>query len=185
MYVYFLLQQSKGGSSDDLLDEVPDQEEAKKEGWGKIVLMTVGGLIGLALGSDRLVHGAVMVATQLKVSETIIGLSVVALGTSLPELAATITAVKKNKGDMVVGNVLGSNLFNVLSVVGISSLFGQMKSEGLHFMHDLVPMIVLTLLVFLKVLPKPHELPRSFGIMLLIAYGAYVYVRFLSPASTF
>jgi len=183
MYVFFLFQHGEGKDSEDFLNEVPNEEDAKKASWGMISLMVIGGLVALAVGSNRLVFGAVEVARALNVSETVIGLSVVALGTSLPELAATITAVKKGKSDMVVGNILGSNLFNVVSVVGISSLFGKMDSTGIHFQNDLIPMMALSVLVFLKVLPKPHELPRSFGILLLIAYGAYAYIRFFSPTS--
>jgi len=180
MYVFFIFQSLKEG--DDVgIDEVPDKAEAKKSNWFMIILMVVGGLVGLVAGSELMIHGAVKIATALHISETIIGLSVIAIGTSLPELAATFAAMKQNKTDLVIGNVLGSNLFNILSVAGIASQFGVLKAEGLHPMNDVGFMMAFTVMVFLKVIFKPNQLPKSFGFLLLIGYAGYVFIRFINP----
>ncbi len=94
--------------------------------WAKIGLFLLMGLIGLPLGADLLVDSAVSIATDFGVSETVIGLTLVAFGTSLPELAAVVAAAYRGHSDVALGNVIGSNMFNLLAIIGVASFFGDM-----------------------------------------------------------
>lgn len=106
------------------------------------------GLILLVISSRILVWGAVTIAHHLGVSDLVIGLTIVAIGTSLPELASSIAAVRKNEHDLALGNVIGSNLFNTLAVVGIAAAIKPMSVEALVLHRDWLVMAVLTVLLF-------------------------------------
>ncbi len=107
-------------------DDLEEVEGADPEmRWWKIIAFLVLGLIGLPMGASILVDAAVNIATAIGVSETVIGLTLVAVGTSLPELATTVMACLRNKADVALGNVIGSNLFNLLAIIGIASFFGD------------------------------------------------------------
>ena len=103
-------------------DEEEDLEGLDPEApWWKILLLMGLGLIGLPLGADLLVDSSVEIARTFHVSETVIGLTLVAIGTSLPELATTVMAAYRQQADVAIGNVIGSNLFNLLGIIGIAS----------------------------------------------------------------
>jgi len=116
---------------------------------GRAVFWLLFGLVLLVASSRLLVWGAVSIAESLGVSDLIIGLTVVAVGTSLPELASALAAVRKNEHDLALGNVLGSNLFNTLAVVGIAGAITPVPAEPAVFYRDWVVMTVLTVLLFL------------------------------------
>lgn len=135
-------------------------------------------LIGLALlvaSSQLLVWGAVKIATILGVSDLIIGLTVVAVGTSLPELASSLAAVRKNEHDIALGNVLGSNLFNTLAVVGIAGAIAPMAVEPVVLTRDVAVMAGLTvaLFVFGYGFRGPGRINRVEGGLLVTTYVAY------------
>ena len=139
------------------------------------------GLLVLVGSSKLLVWGASGIATALGVSDLIIGLTVVALGTSLPELAASIASLKKGAPDLAVGNVIGSNLFNSLAVVGLPALFFDFTINPLALSRDMVVVIALTLMLLLmSCFPgkAPHLLGRTKGIVLFacfVIYQLYLY----------
>jgi cation:H+ antiporter len=108
---------------DDLEEADPDMP------WWRIGLYLALGLIGLPLGADLLVDSSVAIATVYGVSETVIGLTLVAIGTSLPELATTVMAAIRKHADVALGNVIGSNMFNLLAIIGISSLVGPIPVD--------------------------------------------------------
>ncbi|VTU06903.1 calcium/sodium antiporter [Actinobacillus porcinus] len=132
--------------------------------------------IGLALlmgSSQLLVWGAVEVAHYFGVSDLIIGLTIVAVGTSLPELASSIMAARKNEVDLAVGNIIGSNLFNTLAVVGIAGAISPMHAGQEIFTRDMLVMSVLTLLLLIFGLGKQGQINRIKGLVFLLMYIGY------------
>lgn len=135
----------------------------------------VAGLVMLVLGSDWLVNGAVMLARSFGLSELVIGLTIVSVGTSLPELATSVMASLKGERDIAIGNVVGSNIFNILSVLGISSLISpsglNVAEAALRF--DIPVMVILSVLT-LPLLYIGFQISRARGALLLAWYVAYV-----------
>jgi cation:H+ antiporter len=152
--------------------ELPE-EVAKDEGgpvW-KSVLWIVIGLAGLVYGADRLVFGGVALAHRFGVPEVVIGLTLVALGTSLPELATTIAASRRNETDIITGNIIGSNLFNLMAVMGIASAVKPITVGSLNRI-DLAVMSGFTL-ALLPVLMRKRRINRIEGALLLVGYFTY------------
>src|SRR5690606_2617614 len=108
----------KGRDPDNPLIDM-DALEAPPLGWPAAVAFTVGGIIGLVIGAHFLVEGGAAIAARLGVPDAVIGLSLVAIGTSLPELATGIAAALRRHADVLIGNVIGSNLFNILAIIGL------------------------------------------------------------------
>lgn len=133
----------------------------------------VAGLLGLVLGGNWVVKYAVRIAQEFGISEKIIGLTIVALGTSLPELATSIMAALKKQPDIAIGNIVGSNIFNLLLIMGVTSLI-KPPLYSVSFNTDQYLMILSMVLLFIfVVLPKRHCLQRWQGGMLLIVYALY------------
>jgi cation:H+ antiporter len=130
------------------------------------------GLLALVLGADWLVDGARNLAATLGVSDAVIGLTVVAVGTSLPELATSIVAALKRQPEIAIGNVIGSNIFNILGILGLTSLVAPLPFSAAMIRHDIPVMAAATLglAVLIAVFPR---LPRVAGAPLLLAYGWY------------
>lgn len=137
------------------------------------LLLTGGGLALLLMGADLFVEAAVALARMLQVSEVVIGLSVVAIGTSLPELATTIVAALRKESDLAVGNVVGSNIFNILAILGLTALVHPIQSSGLRGL-DLAVMTGVTMLI-LPLFWSRFYMMRWEGGLLLIIYAAYLY----------
>ena len=140
--------QGMRGQSDTLTGEVEQQLQADALPLRRALFWLVLGLVLLIASSRLLVWGAVSIAQDLGVSDLIIGLTVVAVGTSLPELASSLVAVRKNQHDLALGNVLGSNLFNTLAVVGIAGVIHPVTAEPLVLWRDWAVMAALTLALF-------------------------------------
>ena len=141
---------------------------------GKISACIIGGLVLLALGSNLFIDGAVDIALHFGVSELVIGLSMAAVGTSLPELASCISAIRRKETDILVGNVIGSNLFNILMVMGVTGLFFPFELDPSLLSRD-VPVMLGFTLVLLPILYLRHRLSRLTGFCLLCGYGVYMY----------
>ena len=136
--------------------------------------MVVLGISVLVLGADWLVNSATFIATYFGVSELVIGLSLVALGTSLPELAASVVAILYKRGDIALGNLVGSNLFNMMAVVGITASVRPLPAPLSMRCVDFPVMLVVAVLPFLLVLPSPHIANRWKGALMLAIYVAYI-----------
>ncbi|MDO8990292.1 MAG: calcium/sodium antiporter [Sideroxyarcus sp.] len=143
----------------------------------RAVFWVVVGLLFLIVSSRILVWGAVEIARGFGISDLIIGLTIVAVGTSLPELASSIIAMRKGEHDIALGNVLGSNLFNTLAVVGIAGAIAPISAEPEVFTRDMLVMAVLTvsLFVFCYGFRGPHRITRWEGGILLSIYITYTY----------
>ena len=162
--------------SDSLAEEV-EQVLAKPMTLTRAISYTLGGLIFLVLSSRILVWGGVEVATHFGVSDLIIGLTIVAIGTSLPELAASVAAVKKGEHDLALGNVIGSNMFNSTIVIGITGMISPTVLEPAMLSRDIPVMAILTGALFvLGYNYRGNEngvINRFEGSLLLFAYLAY------------
>ncbi len=138
----------------------------------KDVVFIIGGLVILSFGGKFLVDGAINIAKLMGVSEAVIGLTIVAVGTSLPEMATSILAAAKKMSDIAVGNVVGSNIFNIFCVLGISSEISPL-SLGNITLADIVVMLLFTLLV-LPLAKSDFILNRKEGGFFLIGYFCYL-----------
>lgn len=149
-----------------------EQSENRKEQpiW-KLLLLTVVGLVLIVWGSDVTVNAATNIARELGMSERFIGLTIVALGTSLPELFTSVSAARKGNADIAIGNVVGSNIFNILFVVGTSALITPVVFAS-PFIVDTLIAAVAGVLLWACVFRK-QQLNRVGGILMLICYGAY------------
>lgn len=168
MLVYLLRLKDKSDFVADDLDTLLS--------WPKIGLFIVFGSAFLAFGSELLVNGAVQVASQLGVSERIIAITVVSVGTSVPELAASLVAIAKKENAISIGNLLGSNLFNILAVLGITSLIHPLTVvDNTLLDFDIYVMIgIAALLIPLVFLPKRMEMYRRDGLVLLAVYVLFI-----------
>jgi len=155
------------------------EDETEVEGadpdmpWWKIVGFLVLGLVGLPLGADILVDNASILALRYGVSEAAIGLTLVALGTSLPELATTVMAAIRQQADVALGNVIGSNMFNLLFIIGTTALVGVVPVDAEFLRFDLWVMLAATLVLIPFVLLR-RDLGRIAGLILSAGYVAYV-----------
>lgn len=141
--------------------------------WLSIVWIIVG-LACLIGGSNLFVEGATKVAEHIGVSEAVIGLTIVAGGTSLPELATSVVSARKGNSGIAIGNVLGSNVFNILAILGVTGVITPMHLQGIT-MLDLSMMVVSTLLVWLFSFTK-YKIARWEGIVLTIVFIGYMVV---------
>lgn len=144
----------------------------------KSVVYIFVGIIGIVLGGEFVVDGAKSIALALGMSETLVGLTIVAIGTSLPELVTSLTALKRGETDLVIGNVVGSNIFNILFILGISSVISPISVHPLMII-DLGLLTGVTLLGFIFAKTK-QEYSRKEGIILLllfVVYMAFVIIR--------
>lgn len=160
--------------------EIEDLEGADPElPWWKILVFLALGLIGLPLGADLLVDSSVNIARTFGVTETVIGLTLVALGTSLPELATTTMAALRRQADVALGNVIGSNMFNLLAIIGITSLFGKIPVDEQFLTFDLWVMLGASLLLIPFVFFK-QDIGRVWGVILTALYLGYIAVVVMS-----
>jgi cation:H+ antiporter len=144
-------------------------------GWVKIVAFIILGLIGLGIGARFLVDGAVVIARDFGVSETVIGLTLVAIGTSMPELVTSIIAAIRKQADVAMGNVIGSNIFNILGILGVTSLIAQVPVPQQILTFDNFVMIGVALLLAPFVFAK-RDMGRVAGVVFVGVYVAYALV---------
>jgi len=157
-----------------------DNAEIDKNDYSMIIslILIMLGVIFLVFGSDLLVNSAIKIAKKYNVSQTVIGLSLIAFSTSLPELVVGILSAIKRKVDFALGNILGSNIYNVLGVLGISSFFGKFSIPNILVTQDLFFMIFVTVLIlfFMLFFKKLTKLYGVIGICLYFSYIYFIYV---------
>lgn len=164
VYMVYLFVMAK-----DKKEEIP-KEEKPKPVW-KLILFTIIGIVLVVWGSDVTVDAATAIASRAELSEKFIGLTIVALGTSLPELFTSVSAALKGKADIAIGNIVGSNLFNILFVVGTTALITPVEFAS-GFVVDTSISIAAGVLLWLCVFRK-KKLGRAGGVAMLLGYGAY------------
>jgi cation:H+ antiporter len=151
------------------------ETKIKTKTWFDVV-MILGGLVILVVGANLFLSGAVEIAKIIGVSDIIIGLSVVALGTSLPELATSVVAAIKNEGDISIGNIVGSNIFNILCILGVAALIQPIYLTGVNSVNyiDMVVMILISI-ILLPLAWTKFEISRLEGAFLLFLYFGYMF----------
>jgi len=176
-YTFLIIRQSRQETAavrEEYAESMPADGKAWDRHWGVQTLLVLAGLGLLVLGSRWLVEGAVAFAQYLGVSELIIGLTIVAIGTSLPEVATSILAALKGEKDIAVGNVVGSNIFNILAVLGVSSLVAPQSLAVAPSMLSLdIPIMVLVAVACLPVFYTGNAISRGEGALFLGYYAAY------------
>ncbi len=179
LFCYFLyntFRHAKDHPDDGPTEEVPDKEITVR----RALCLILAGLVGLVVGGEMIVKSAVDLATRMGVSEAIIGLTIVALGTSLPELATSVIAATKHNSDIALGNVVGSNIFNVFFVLGTSAAVLPLPAyDGIEL--DAWMAAVGSMLVWLFVKTnREREIKRWGGAILLLVYAGYLTYRLLN-----
>jgi cation:H+ antiporter len=147
---------------------------SKEHGLTKSVLLVVSGLAGLCFGGDWIVQGAVNLAVKLGISQSVVGLTIVAIGTSLPELATSVVAAHKGKPDIAVGNVVGSNIFNIFFVLGVSAIIKPIPFNSRSNIDIGVVVLASVLLFTFMFTGQKRSIDRWEGVVSLILYGAYL-----------
>lgn len=175
VYVVFLIRSAlkaskSGNTSDD--ESIAAAEEMKMISVPRSIFFIVAGAVGIALGGDVVVNSASNIATKFGMSQTLVGLTIVSIGTSLPELVTSIVAARKNEVDMALGNAIGSNIFNILMVLGIASAISPIAflTENLV---DIAILMVFSVLVWIFAWTK-KKLTKPEGAVMLLLYAAYV-----------
>tara|TARA_R110001632_G_scaffold6324_1_gene25678 strand:- start:17414 stop:18349 length:936 start_codon:yes stop_codon:yes gene_type:complete len=158
-----------------VVDEMPEDDEALSN--YKTALFLIIGGVGLWGGSELLIKGATNLAEDFGVSERIIGITVISVGTSIPELAASIIAVIKKEKAISIGNLIGSNVFNILAVLGITSMITPINiKDPALYTNDIYWMLGISFsLLLLVFMPKKMRLERKSGVILLVAYAIFLY----------
>lgn len=177
VFVIFLIAMVKSAANARNSAAANDQEEYKLLPTWKCIVYIVGGIIAIAAGGKMVVSGASDIARSFGMSDTLIGMTIVALGTSLPELVTSVVAARKNEIDMALGNVVGSNIFNILFVLGIASAISPMTFTTENVI-DTAVLIAMSLLVLIFCLPK-KKLVRWHGAVMVLLYAAYTVYLFV------
>lgn len=180
--VFLIIKSRKEGK--EVVDEYENEFGSKKDQvWWKNLMWIVIGMAGLVLGSKWLVDSAVEIATAYGVSELVIGLTIVATGTSLPEVATSVVAAVKGERDIAVGNAVGSNIFNILSVIGISSLIspGGIAVSKAALTFDL-PVMIGVAVACLPIFFTKYCITRLNGAFFILYYGAYLAYLLMNAA---
>jgi cation:H+ antiporter len=172
VYTAFTIKQARREASANWKNEFDEGIPARTKHWSLDIIYMFGGLALLVFGSRLLVDNCIAVAQALGISEAIIGLTIVAAGTSMPELATSVVAAVRKEPDIAIGNIVGSNIFNILAILGISSVTAPLTADGIRF-SDYAVMIGLSILL-LPVVRSGSRLSRMEGVLLLVCYTAYV-----------
>ncbi len=172
VFIYYLISMARNKVSDD-------DDNEKSMPIAKALLFTAFGILAIIFGSNMVVDSASKIASLLGVSERIIALTIVALGTSLPELVTSVIATRKGEYDIAIGNVVGSNIFNIGIVIGIPvTIFGNIPNISIGHI-DIIAMILAALLLFIFSL-KNHKISRKKGLIFLIVFICYYsYILFI------
>ncbi|NOZ42092.1 MAG: calcium/sodium antiporter [Alphaproteobacteria bacterium] len=159
--------------ADRAQDDVAAIEAAPGISLTRAVLITVFGLAGLIFGAHILVDGAIIIARMAHIPEAVIGLTIIAIGTSLPELTTSIMAARNNHGDVAMGNIIGSNLFNILAIMGVTSILTPVSIPAQFFWLDF-PIMVATALILVPVALGKISINRLTGFAFLLFYILYL-----------
>lgn len=174
LFIAYLLKQSDGIETDDSIDTLTMISNFK------IVIWLMIGGVALFFGAKWLVDGAVVIAQKIGVSEAVISVSIIAVGTSIPELAASVIAVIRKEKAISLGNLIGSNIFNIGSVLGLTAMIKPIVVEDTEILsRDVVWMLLFAgLLLPLTLFFKRHEIKKIEGFLLVFLYGVFIYTVF-------
>lgn len=176
IYLIWMFRLAKQGADDPILAEMTEIEEGE-DGLPTNVLMSgfyvIAGLVGLVIGGGLIVDNAVLIASVMGIDETIIGLTIVAIGTSLPEVATVIVAAYRGHSEVAIGNVLGSNIFNLFAVMGAASLSGEVGIAKQLYVFDFWVMLVAMFVLLIFIMTR-QPIGRKAGLALFTGYILYL-----------
>ncbi|GAA0342437.1 calcium/sodium antiporter [Bacillus carboniphilus] len=168
IFLYYIFEVAMNNRDKAKEESVPSERPS----WGKNIALTVGGLLAIILGGHFVVDSATEIAISFGMSETLVGLTIVAIGTSLPELVTSITASIKKESEIALGNIVGSNIFNILFVLGTASSISPLGVEG-KIVVDIMLLILLTILLLIFSRTK-YTIGKIEGLILASAYVLYM-----------
>ena len=160
-----------------LINSDYEVEELESNSTQNVALISLLGVLGLGFGSHFFVEGAVGLAEIFGIPPIIIGMTIVAIGTSLPELTTTLVAIKRGESSLAIGNIIGSNIMNIVVVLGVSFMIREISINSTTISNQLIVMCVLTGLLFLALYFK-NKLSRGTGILLLLIYSSFIFLNF-------
>ena len=182
LFVYFLINTVKSAKNSIKEESKVDNEiaitadtdvsEIEEISMPKTILICILGIIGIVMGGDMVVDSATSIATAFGMSANLVGLTIVAVGTSLPEFVTSVVAIKKGETEIAIGNVIGSNIFNILLVLGLSITISPLTISTLALI-DIVFMVMITILLYLFI-KKDCSLVKKQGVILVAIYIAYM-----------
>ena len=176
VYLLYMFRLSKAGIHDPILDEMTEIEEGEDglptKVWVSFAYVFIG-IAGLVIGGKLIVDNSVLIAAQIGISETIIGLTIVAIGTSLPEIATVVVASYRGHSEVAIGNVLGSNVFNLFAVMGATALTGPVPIERQLLTFDVWVMLASSMALLVFVLRR-QPIGKKTGVIFVIGYVLYM-----------
>ncbi|WP_010651921.1 calcium/sodium antiporter [Oceanobacillus massiliensis] len=172
IYVFEIALKDREASKEASREDTGKTSESEGGTWGKNILISVIGLAAIIIGGEMVVSNATEIAYSLGMSETLVGLTIVAIGTSLPELVTSVSAALKKQSEIALGNIVGSNIFNILLVLGGSAFITPLAFDGKVFI-DLFIMVILTLLL-LVFSRTNYKIGKREGLILALAYVVYL-----------
>ena len=172
-YIFFIIFEVKKGKR-----VYEDQEEVNEYSLSKSIIFSLFGIVGVLIGAEILVKGAIITASHFNINETIVGLTVVAIGTSIPEVATSMIAAYRKQGNFILGAILGSNLFNLLGITGVASLITRIEVKDTLLGLDIYCLIFSTL-IFIFLVKYLKNLNKGIISLLLISYVIYVLFLYL------
>lgn len=167
IFMYYLIEMAITSKEEMDLDEAEE-----KTSMGKSILLSILGVVGIIIGSQIVVDSATNIAVSWGMSQNLVGLTIVSIGTSLPEFVTSVVAARKGESDIAIGNVVGSNIFNIFFVLGISSTIHQIQVHPIVFI-DMLAMIFVTLIIYILATTK-RTINRGEGICAILLYAAYM-----------
>jgi len=176
MFIIYTIIMAKKGEQFDGEDN--QQETTKDMPIIKSILFIILGVVALKFGGDFTVNNAVILANHFNVSEQIISLTILAIGTSLPELVTSVTAAIKGNSDIAIGNIIGSNIFNMLLIIGVAAFIKPIIYNPMYNLEMIIIMVAMILLALFPFIPPKNTMSRSNGIIYFLSYIAYMVILF-------
>ena len=173
LFIFYNYHNSKGDDNDD---EIPSQLVNK--GWLNVALIAIAGLVAIVYGADLLIYGAVEIAKYCGMSEEMIGLTIIAVGTSMPELATSCMAAFRKQNGIALGNVVGSNIWNIVFIMGAISTITDVKIADQFILFDMW-ILLFSSFMLLPIMMFKNKVTRTEGAFMVICYGFYVYAQVL------
>ena len=173
-FLYYTVMSAKTASSESVAEAATtsELEVGEEMAMGKTILLSIVGIIGIVLGGDMVVNSATNIATSFGMSANLVGLTIVAIGTSLPEFVTSVIAVRKGETEIAIGNVIGSNIFNILLVLGLAATISPINIS-MFALIDIVFMFAITILLYFF-MKKSNSLVKYQGIIFIVVYLAYM-----------
>lgn len=177
--IYTIIMAKKGKAFDEENTVIEVQGDNKLLSLKKSIILIILGIAGLKIGGDLTVENATGLARMFNVSEKIIGLTILAIGTSLPELVTSVTAAIKGNSDIAIGNIIGSNIFNILLIIGVSALISPLIYNFTYNIQIGILILATIILSVFPLIPPKNEMSRFNGLIYLLIYIVYMIILFV------